>query len=317
MTMMTMTTKELHDMQSKPLDWKVFHAIEVMQTFITRMGGGVGKVYVSFSGGVDSLVVLHIARTFIDKGMKAVFCNTSMEWKELVQFVRTFDNVDIIHPKMHVKEIFEKKGFPLVSKRVGSYIREVEHGDPDCALTKKRLASDKDFSIPLKWRFLLDKPYRVSEKCCHFLKKEPFRRYEKETGRHGIIGVMASESRAREIEYVRNGGCNTFTEDKERCRPLSVWTSDDVWAYIRHNKIAYCPIYDSLKDKRTGCVCCGYGLTKDSHKFDELYRRYPKMYDWFMNLENNGVKYRQALKDVGAVLPDEQPIERDLFDDRK
>lgn len=34
-----------------------------------------------------------------------------------------------------------------------------------------------------------------------------------------------------------------------------------------------------------------------------------------MNLENNGVKYRQALKDVGAILPDEPNSEPDLFED--
>lgn len=192
-------------MQKWSLEQKVAHSIDVMSSFIDRMGG-IDKVYVSFSGGVDSLVVLHIARTFIDKNIKAVFCNTGMEYPELVKFVHTFDNVDIIRPKIHVKEIFETKGFPLVGKRVGSYIREVRHGDPNCELTKKRLSMDKFYSIPLKWRFLLDKPYETSEKCCHYLKKEPFGKYSKETGRRGILGIMASESLMRENEYVRRGG---------------------------------------------------------------------------------------------------------------
>lgn len=95
---------------------------------------------------------------------------------------------------------------------------------------------------------------------------------------------------------------------------MSIWLDTDIWEYIRHNNIKYCSIYDDLKDKRTGCVACGYGLSKDKCKFSELYKRYPKMYNWFMNLENNGVKYRQALKDVGAILPDESPTEPDLFD---
>lgn len=271
-------------------------------------------MYVSFSGGVDSLVVLDIARRLINKDIKAAFCNTGMEFPDLVKFVHTFDNVDVLHPKKHVKEIFETKGFPLVSKRVSSYIREVGGLRHDTKLYAKRMGNDKDFSIPLKWRFLLEKPYKVSEKCCHYLKKEPFRRYEKETGRKPILGIMADESRLRELEYVRNGGCNSFAEGKEKSAPLSVWTSEDVWAYIRHTGIRYCSIYDELKDKRTGCVACAYGLGKDKCKFSTLYRKYPKMYQWFMNLENNGVKYRQALKDIGAVLPDEQPIEQDLFD---
>lgn len=308
-----MTTKELHEMQKWTLEQKVFHSIEVMQSFITRMGG-VDKVYVSFSGGVDSLVVLHIARRFVSKDIKAVFCNTGMEFPEIVRFVRTFDNVDIIHPKKHVKEIFETKGFPLVSKRTSTYIREVRHCNPESKLVKLRLGRDDSFSIPLKWRFLIDKPYETSEKCCHYLKKDPFRLYDKETGRKPIMGIMAKESRARETWYVHNGGCNTFAEGKEKSMPIAIWTPEDVWAYIEHTGIKYCSIYDELKDKRTGCVACAYGLGNDKCKFSTLYRKYPKMYSWFMNLENNGVKYRQALKDIGAVLPDEQPIEQDLFD---
>lgn len=200
-----MDTKQLHEMQKWSLEQKVAHSIDVMSSFIERMGG-IDKVYVSFSGGVDSLVMLHIARTFIDKNIKAVFCNTGCEWPDLVKFVKTFDNVDVIHPKEHIKEIYETQGFPLVGKRVSSYIREVRRGDPNCELTKKRLSKDKFYSIPLKWRFLLDKTYDTSEKCCHYLKKEPFRLYSKATGRKAMVGVMASESLMRENEYVRRGG---------------------------------------------------------------------------------------------------------------
>lgn len=308
-----MTIKELHELQGRSLEWKVAHAIDVISSFINRVGG-VDKVYVSFSGGVDSLVVLHIARTFIDKSIRAVFCNTGMEWPEIVKFVKTFDDVDVIHPRKHVKEIFSEKGFPLVSKRVSSYIREVYGLNPGTKSYAKRMGDNRFYSIPKKWRFLLDKPYKVSEKCCHYLKKEPFRKYIKETGRKPIVGTMADESILRTLSYVANGGCNSFKEGKEQSSPLSVWTSADVWEYIRHNRLSYCPVYDELGDKRTGCVVCGYSIGKNKNQFGTLYKKYPKMYDWFMNLENNGVKYRQALKDVGAVLPDEQPMEQDLFD---
>lgn len=312
-----MTTKELHEMQKWTLEQKVFHAIEVMQSFITRMGG-VDKVYVSFSGGVDSLVVLHIARKFIDKGMKAVFCNTGMEWKAITDFVKTFDNVDIIHPKMHVKEIFAKYGFPIVSKRVSQYLQEVRHSKSHNELWQKRMGDNSFYSIPKKWRYLLDKDYEASPKCCKYLKKDPFRQYEKETGRKPILGILAEESLLRTNEYVKQEGCNSFKEGKEHSWPISIWTSKDVWTFIRENNMPYCEIYDKLIRKQTGCIACGYGLhNKDDCKLQELYKRYPKMYSWFMNLENNGVKYRQALKDIGAVLPDEQPIEQDLFDDRK
>lgn len=256
-------------MQRWTLEQKVFHTIEVMQTFISRMGG-TDKTYISFSGGVDSLVLLHIARKFIYKDFKAAFCNTGMEYPEMVRFVKKFSNVDIIHPKKHAKEIYETKGFPLVSKMTSQYIEEARRPNKDTNLYRLRMGNNRYFSIPKKWRFLVDKPYNTSDKCCHWLKKEPMRKYERETGRKPILGIMASESQMRQLTYVRNGGCNTFAEGKEKSMPLSIWMSEDVWNYIEHNHIEYCPIYDKLKDKRTGCVCCGYGVTLDPHKLDIL-----------------------------------------------
>lgn len=294
-------------MQQWSLEDKVAHSIDVISSFISWIGGG-KQVHVCFSGGVDSLVLLHIARTFVDKNMKAMFVNTGCEWPEIVKFVKTFDNVDIIHPKKHFKEIVETKGFPLVSKRISEYIREARCLGHDTATYKLRMGNHPFDSIPKKWRFLMKKPYGISEKCCYYLKKEPAHRYEKQYNSRPILGTMAIESMMRTQTYVRNGGCNTFAEGKETSMPLSIWTEKDVWEYIRHNNISYCSIYDSLKDKRTGCIACGYGLSKDECKFSELYNRYPKMYEWFMKLKNGGVEYRQALRDVGAVLPDEQRL---------
>lgn len=59
-------------------------------------------------------------------------------------------------------------------------------------------------------------------------------------------------------------------------------------------------------NKRTGCVACGYGANVEPSKFALLYRRMPKYYQYVMNLTNNGVTFRQALKDTGAELPDEE-----------
>lgn len=307
-------------MQKWPLERKVFHAIEVMESFCERIGG-TDKAYVSFSGGVDSTVLLHMARRFVDPDMKAVFFNTGMEWPEIVRFVKTFDNVEIVSPKRKIPEIFEMYGFPLVSKRVSQYVEDVarmrRRGNTECVTYKKRMCEHPDrvgcFDVlPKKWRYLLDKPYQTSWKCCHYLKKEPAYRYEKETGIHPITGVMASESIRREVDYVRNGGCNTFGGVGGRrmmSRPLSIWTSDDVWEYIRRGNLQYCSIYDDMPEginKRTGCVACGYGANVVSSKFALLYRRMPKYYQYVMNLTNNGVTFRQALKDTGAELPDEE-----------
>jgi len=53
-------------------------------------------VYVSFSGGLDSTVLLHIVRNYLYDDIPAVFADTGLEYPELVKFVKTFNNVTIL-----------------------------------------------------------------------------------------------------------------------------------------------------------------------------------------------------------------------------
>ena len=52
-----MTPQELHTRQQWTLAQKVDHTLGVIDQFISRMDG---KVYLSFSGGKDSTVLLHL-----------------------------------------------------------------------------------------------------------------------------------------------------------------------------------------------------------------------------------------------------------------
>ena len=51
-----------------------------------------GEVYVSFSGGKDSTVLLHLARKLYPE-IPAVFIDTGLEYPEIRDFVKTIDNV--------------------------------------------------------------------------------------------------------------------------------------------------------------------------------------------------------------------------------
>ena len=68
---------------------------------------GVEGVYVSFSGGKDSTVLLHIVREMYPE-VEAVFVNTGLEYPEIQQFVKTFDNVTILRPKMRFDEVIKR-----------------------------------------------------------------------------------------------------------------------------------------------------------------------------------------------------------------
>lgn len=76
--------------------WSLERKIRVTQTRIIEWYLHYnGKVAVSFSGGVDSTVLLDLARR-IYPHLGAVFVNTTMEFPEIISFVKSFENVTML-----------------------------------------------------------------------------------------------------------------------------------------------------------------------------------------------------------------------------
>lgn len=82
---------------------------------------GIDGVYVSFSGGKDSTVLLDICRKMYPE-IKACFIDTGLEYPEIREFVNNFDNVDIVKPKMNFKQVIQKYGYPFISKEASEII---------------------------------------------------------------------------------------------------------------------------------------------------------------------------------------------------
>ena len=98
---------------------------------------------------------------------------------------------------------------------------------------------------------LSGKLHKVSSKCCHYLKIEPAKRYEKETGRKAILGVRGSEGILRKSSYT-----SCFTKDKKFTQIYDL--SDKLLDAIYDKyQIEVPKIYEILK--RTGCMACPYG----------------------------------------------------------
>jgi 3'-phosphoadenosine 5'-phosphosulfate sulfotransferase (PAPS reductase)/FAD synthetase len=119
-----MTYEELKQRQNWTLEQKIDHAVMVVSSFMEKVNG---NLYASVSGGKDSGVMLDIIRRFVDKNVPAVFCNTGNEYPEVVKFVRQTDNLTIIRPDIHISQIIDKYGFPLISKEQSQYIRQAKH----------------------------------------------------------------------------------------------------------------------------------------------------------------------------------------------
>ena len=98
------TRQDLSVMQAWPLERKIRVTQAKILEWYHHYGG---KVAVSFSGGMDSTVLLDLARrAFPD--MPAVFVDTGLEYPEIREFVKTVPSVTWLRPEMPFSTTHEK-----------------------------------------------------------------------------------------------------------------------------------------------------------------------------------------------------------------
>ena len=83
-----------------------------------------------------------------------------------------------------------------------------------------------------KYKFFLEAPFDISNRCCNVMKKQPAHDYHRRTLRNPITATMASESKLRTQKWLQNG-CNGFDLKIPTSNPMSFWTEQDVLTYIR------------------------------------------------------------------------------------
>lgn len=275
---------DLKTLQGLNLQDKISRTERLVQEWYEAFNGDVS---VSFSGGKDSTVLLDLVRRNYPE-VPAVFVDTGLEYPEIRTFVKTIKNVTWVRPKKTFFEVINTHGYPVVSKTVSRYVEDLRSDGNNAATKNLRLTGfnskggySPSMRLPLKWRYLVDAPFKISSRCCDILKKYPLYNYQKETQRKGIVGTMATESRLRTRAWKRNG-CNSFNTGVSA--PLSFWTEQDVWQYIRQEKIAYSSIYDK-GENRTGCMFCMFGahLEKGHNRFERMKKTHPKHYQYCMD----------------------------------
>lgn len=261
-----------------------------------------GEVYVAFSGGKDSTVLRHIVLSMYPD-VPCVFSDTGLEFPEIKEFVRSLDGVVWVRPKMTYRQVVDKHGYAVVSKVVAGAIDKTRRLGKDSksgVYYTTGMTSTGKFSkmaiIPKRWMFLTedDAPFKVSPKCCDILKKEPFKRYQKETGRMPISGDMVAESMQRRTTWLASG-CNMYGAKAPRSTPMAFWKEEDVWEYIRRFNVPYSSIYDMGYD-RTGCIWCAFGVhrEKGENRFQKLKRTHPQIHSYCMD--------KMGLREVMAAI---------------
>lgn len=322
------TMQELKEWQCLPLFVKVRMTENRIRGWINEFGQD--GVYVSFSGGKDSTVLLDIVRNMGYDRVPAVFVDVPTQYPELKEFVKTFDNVVILYPKISFMKVCEKYGFPLISKEVSAKLSDWrsahEHGRE--SYVDKQFEGtymSKNGKVNLldiqKYAYLKTAPFNISHKCCSVMKKDPVHKYSKQTGRMPITAQMADESMLRTQNWLKNG-CNAFDAKNPISNPMSFWTENDVLEYIVEHNLPICSVYgDVVEDygnqvegqlsfvdykkkykttgcQRTGCMLCGFGchLEKSPNRFELLKKTHPKMYNMLDVVKNNGVTMREAIE---------------------
>ena len=293
--------EELQMLQALPLEIKIMKTQQRIREWVQYYGEN--GVAVSFSGGKDSTVLLHLVRQLYPN-VEAMFVDTGLEYPEIRQFVKTFDNVTILRPKMRFDEVIKTYGYPFISKEVGNCIYWGKRGSKSrldrLNGTWKDKNGEKSIYNKEKYKPLLDVDFLISDRCCGIMKKAPAHKFKKAQ----IVATMAEESLMRFSAWIKTG-CNAF--DNKKSSPMSFWTEQDVLRYIKQNNLKIASVYGdiiSIDDnggeyyntlcsvgklkcsgcQRTGCIFCGFGahLEKGESRFQRLKRSHPKQYNYCM-----------------------------------
>lgn len=332
---------DLAQMQSLPLEAKIRMTKERIRQWYDAWDG---MVYVSFSGGKDSTVLKHIVDSMYDD-VPALFVNTGLEYPEIQKFAMSQKNVVTVRPEMRFDDVIKKYGYPVISKEVAETVRKANPETTRLQKLNGTLINPKtgelsNFNIS-KYKHLLDADFLISEQCCDFMKKKPTLKYEKETNRKSILGLMAEESQKRKRDWEKTG-CNAFDKKRPQSQPIAFWTEQDIFHYIKKYNIPYCSVYgDIVVDEkvdgdeilegqtniidylgchdentklkttgcnRTGCIFCGFGchLEKEPNRFQRLSQTHPRQYEYCIgggeyNEEGKWIPSKEGLG-LGKVL---------------
>lgn len=272
-----------------------------------------------FLRGKDSTVLLDLVRR-IYPDVPAVFVDTGLEYPELREFVKTIPNVTWIKPEMNFRKVIETYGYPIISKEIANKVYGAKPGNTrwhqlhGTYVDPKTGELSKHFNYK-KYEYLLDADFKISDLCCTVMKKRPAIQYEKQSGRKPILGLMASESKKRKMDYLRTG-CNAFDKKHQQSQPIGFWTEQDILKYLYEYKIPYASVYgDIVIDgngkyhttgcNRTGCVFCGFGchLEKEPNRFQQLKTTHPKLWNYCMRpWDKGGLGMEEVLEYIGVKV---------------
>lgn len=301
-------------MQALPYEVKIKRAELRAREYIEKLDDMELNAHVSV-GGLDSIVLLLFLRHIgIDVPVISV---SALEDKSIQRIHRELGVISIPPGKPKV-QILQEYGFPVISKKIAGRIdtlqrpteknKTVRHAiiTGECG-AQGHYAKNSHMKLPQKWLELFAgyenetenvnykiAPFKVSNKCCLYMKEQPCDRWAKEHKSRPYLGLMASEGGQRE-EALTEHGCNYFGKGVICSAPFAPFLRQDLLQLALDLKAPVPEIYGTIERRpdgtlyttgaqRTGCSMCGFGVHMETrpHRFDRLRVRNPKEWEFWM-----------------------------------
>lgn len=278
-------------------------------------------------GGLDSITLFLFLRSI---GIDAPGISVSFLEDSSIQKVHRQLGIECLHPAVRFvddkgrerywskHEILQEFGFPVLSKEIAAKIETLANPTEKNKTVRHAIVTGETgayggyqknsrMKMSQKW---LEKfggyaneeegteyqtpDFKVSSKCCYYLKEKPCDLWAKEHNSVPFLGLMASEG-GRRAKSLRINGCNYFGASTIRSDPFAIFSRQDLLQLAIDLKVPVPEIYGTIerredgtlyttKAQRTGCSMCGFGihLEKRPHRFDQLKERNPKEWHYWM-----------------------------------
>lgn len=225
------------------------------------------KAYISFSGGKDSTILHNLIDLALPGNrIPRVYINTGIEYLDIVSYVKELakndDRIIIINPKMNIKDVLTKYGYPFKSKQHSHYLSIYQHSGIGKSVKRYLYpGSTTMFKCPasLLYQFTPEFNIKCSEMCCNKLKKEPAHKWAEENNKSICITGMRKGEGGQRISI----GCILLSKDNqlEKFHPLLKVDSEWEDKFLERFSIKLCKLYyPPYEFKRTGCRGCPFSL---------------------------------------------------------
>lgn len=322
--------------QKQDYDFKVSYAENRAKAFVKECEKRGLNYHVSV-GGLDSITLLLFLRSI---GIDCPAISVSHLEDSSIQKIHRQLGITLLKPTRRADgtcwtkaQVLQEFGFPVLSKEIAAKIETLANPTEKNKTVRHAIITGETgayggwqknsrMKMSQKW---LEKfggyaneeegtdyqvpDFKVSAKCCYYLKEKPCDDWAKAHNSVSFMGLMASEGGRRQKALMLHG-CNYFGKSAIRSAPFAIFSRQDLLRLALELRVPVPEIYGEIatdadgnlyttKAQRTGCAMCGFGihLEKRPHRFDQLLERNPRAWRYWMYeccKDENGQSYGWA-----------------------